>query len=297
MTEIFTNCGIIRQPLFLDTPRVNCVPDVTHSQIPFVHQMFCRWATQPAHQFMWVLVIDAHNKEYLLNKIAEVSNLEPPGWRIGSIIADTWTEQTQNTVGCIFAQGVNLPGETVNVDRVGITEGSRRGFINAPIINGRSDYEPMEIGFLETNQSFVDGVLRPWSILIAHEGLIAQPKNSSIKADIHVYQLAKAGEYTPNIVRKAWTFKDCAPTFISPEQLTYDSSDYGKRQAQFVYNSYHINQDQQSNCGTEISEPEIRRALPIENPIPSPITPQPKPQLISTSTNKDFIDRTDANLA
>lgn len=248
MLGILSNCGVVNQKFFLENPKINCQPDITHSHIPFIHQMFCRWATQPALQFMWVLVIDAHNKEYLLNRIAEVANLEPPGWRTNQIISDTWTDQTQNTIGCIFAQGVNLPGESLNVEQAGITEGSNRGFLRAPIINGRNSYEPMEVGFLETNQSFVDGVLRPWSILIAHEGLIARPKNSSIKADIYVYQLAKAGEYTPNIVRKAWTFKDCAPTFISPEQLTYDSSDYGKRQAQFVYNSYHINQDQQSNC-------------------------------------------------
>lgn len=251
MDGILSNCGTITQKFFLDNPKINCQPDITHSHIPFVHQMFCRWAYQPALQFLWVLVIDAHDKNYLLNRIGNsMRTLEPPGWGTSQIISDTWTTQTQNTIGCIFAQGVNLPGESIKTEHVGIKEGSNRGFLNAPIINGRTDYEPMEIGFLETNQSFVDGVLRPWSILVSHEGLLARPRNESIKADIHVYQLAKAGETVPNIVRKAWTFKDCVPTFVSPEQLTYASSnDYGKRQAQFVYNSYHLNQEQQSNCG------------------------------------------------
>ena len=287
--EIFTNCGTIKEKFFLENPKINCQPDITHSHIPFVHQMFCRWAYNPALQFMWVLVIDAHNRDYLKKSIIETfPNYEPPGWSVGQIVNDTWTDQTQNTIGCIFAQGVTLPGESTKVEYVGITEGSKRGFINAPIISGGEDYEPMEIGFLETNQSFTDGVLRPWSRMIKHEGLLARPRNESLKADIHVYQLAKAGEYTPNIVRKAWTFKDCAPTFVSDEQLTYDTSDYGKRQARFVYNSYHINQDQQSNCGTEIaSGPEIRRAIPV----------QENRTVISTNTNKEFISQNVANLA
>lgn len=294
MTEIFTNCGIIRQPLFLDTPRVNCVPDVTHSQIPFVHQMMCRWAYNPALQYMWVLVIDAHDRDYLLNRLAtSMQKLEDPRWGTQNIIYDTWNEQTQNTVGCIFAQGVSLPGETINVDRAGITEGSRRGFINGPIINGRSDFEPLEVGFLETHQSFVDGVLRPWSILVAHEGLLAKPRNQSIKADIYVYQLARQGETVPNYIRKAWIFKNAAPTFISPEQLVYDTSDYGKRQAQFVYESYQINQDQQSECGNETGfvGQTVERAVPVQNNL------RASSQTFSTTPNKEFINQDTRNLA
>jgi hypothetical protein len=211
--------------------------------------MFCRWAFQPALQYLWVMVIDAHNKDYLLSRLSNgFQKLEPPGWQTNQMISDTWNDQTQNTIGCIFAQGVTLPGENTKIDYAGIMEGSNRGFINAPIMNGRENFSPLSTSFLETNQSFVDGVLRPWKILANHEGLMARPRNQSIKADIHIYQLAKAGEYSPNIIRKAWTFKDCVPTMISDEDLVYSTSDYGKRQAYFVFNSYSINQIQQSNC-------------------------------------------------
>jgi hypothetical protein len=294
--EIFTNCGTIKEKFFLENPKINCQPDITHSHIPFVHQMFCRWAYQPALQFLWVLVIEAHNKNYLLNKIAEVSFLEPPGWNTHRIIRDTWTDQTQNTVGCIFAQAVNLPGESVKVDYVGLTEGSNRGFINAPIINGRENYQPMEISFLDTNQSFVDGVLRPWSILIAHEGLLARPRDQSLKADIHVYQLAKAGEYSPNIIIKAWTFKDCVPVNIIDEKLTYNTSDYGKRQAQFVYNSYHLNQDPQAECGGNINNISTNTSPQISNRNTTSISSN-TPQTFSTNTNQEFINQDVRNLA
>lgn len=249
MLNIFTNCGTIQEKFFLEPPKINCQPDLTHSHIPYVHNMFCQWAYQPALQFSWVLVIEAHNREYLLNRInSRIKTMEPTGWDVTNIVRDTWTDQTQNIVGCIFAQAVDIPGETIKTEKVGITEGSNRGFINANIINGRNDFEPLVAGFLETNQSFVDGVLRPWNILVAHDGLIARPRNQSIKADIHVYQLAKTGEYSPNAVRKAWTFTDCVPSVITSEQLTYNSGDYGKRQASFIYNSYYINQEQQSDC-------------------------------------------------
>jgi hypothetical protein len=245
MSDIPSNCGPITKDYILEKAKINGKDILTHSHITHVHKMFCRLAYQPALQFLWVLVIEARkNKEYLLNRIGNsVKTLEPEGWDTKRIISHTWTEDTQDIIGCIFAQGVNLPGETIKTEYVGIKEGSNRGFLNAPIINGRTDYEPMEIGFLETNQSFADGLLRPWSILVAHEGLLAKSNPiESIKADIHVYQLARAGGDTiPNIVRKHWIFKECAPIYISSEELTYASSnDYGKRQVKFAYNSYHL---------------------------------------------------------
>lgn len=248
MQELQSNCGPIK-PVFLANPKINCAPDITHNNIPYIHQMFCKLAYQPALQFMWVLVIDAHNKDYLLGQLnTRFKELEPPGWGTNQMIKDTWTDQTQNTIGCIFAQGLTLPGETGNIEMAGITEGSKRGFINSPIMNGRADYEPMQISFLETNQSFADGVLRPWSILMMHEGLLARPQSESLKATISVYQLHRKAEDKPNIIRKAWIFKDCAPVHVSPEDLLYDTNDFGKRQTTFVYNSYSINQEQQSNC-------------------------------------------------
>lgn len=250
MSDIPTNCGPISKGYILEKAKINEKATLTHSHITHAHKMFCQLAYQPALQFLWVLVIretPGSKERYLVDRIRDsVKTLEPKGWDTNMMIYDTVTHDTQSVIGCIFAQGVNLPGETVKSEYVGIKDGSNRGFLNAPIINGRTDYEPLEVGFLETNQSFVDGFLRPWSILVAHEGLLAKyDPAESIKADIYVYQLARAGfkEYDtiPNIIRKEWIFKDCAPIYISPEELTYASSnDYGKRQVKFAYNSYHL---------------------------------------------------------
>jgi len=234
-----SNCGNITPQVFQTCPMPNS-PDITQSHIPYFHRKMCDWAFNIPLNFQWVLVITAKNKNHLFNKIKQrLPSLEPAGWNIGMSLDTTWTTATQDVIGCIFAQGVSLPGETVNTEHVGITEGSNRGFINAPVISGRANFNNLEIGFLETNRSFTDGVLRPWSIVVAHEGLIAN--QLSIKADIDVYELAKHGECSPTVIRKVWHFKDCAPINISPEQKSYESStDYPKRQAGFVYNSYSV---------------------------------------------------------
>lgn len=248
--SVGSNCGMITEQFlegYIQDLSLGVAPGITQGNLTFFHQTMCQWAYNIAMPFNWVLIIDAINPQYLLSKInSTFPSLEPPGWDVNDIVSDVWADQVQNTVGCLFAQTVGLPGETVNVDRIGISEGSNRGFINAPIITGRTNFENLDATFLETNQSFVDGFLRPWSIVVAHEGLLARSGDQSIKANIYVYQLAKDtfesdGIIRPNVVRKAWMFREAAPIFVSPDQLTYERGDgYGKRHAQFVYNSYNI---------------------------------------------------------
>jgi len=251
MADIPTTCGVLT-PQTYELIKFNGQPDIQQGHIPYFHQMLCQWAYSIAQQYSFVVVIEAQNKDFLLNKIkSTVPNLEPPGWDVETMVDDTWKTETQDVVGCIFAGAVRIPGESVGTERVGITDGSRRGFINAPIINGRSDFENLEIGFTETNQSFIDGVLRPWSILVSHEGLLAKPSNQSIKANVQIYQLARAikepDSIRPNVIRKHWTFMDCAPINVLDEDLSYGATDYGKRQVQFVYNSYNLVGTSQSN--------------------------------------------------
>ena len=234
-----SNCGNITPQVF-QTCGFSGSPDITQGHVPYFHRAMCSWALNIPLNFQWVAVITAKNKTNLFNQIQQVvPSLEPAGWNTSASVDDTWTAATQDVIGCIFAQGVNLPGENINVQHVGIDSGSGRGFINSPIITGRAEFTSLDMGFLETNRSFVDGVLRPWSILVAHKGLIAS--QHSIKANIDVYELAKNGDCNPTIIRKAWHFEDCAPINISPEEKTYNSnSDYPKRQANFVYNSYYV---------------------------------------------------------
>ncbi len=239
MANVPTNCGTLTPQIFEMVTQQGS-PEITHSHIPHFHSMMCNWAYNAAQQWSWVVIIEAHSKDNLLNKIKTKIPVYEKDWNVSDIADATWTTSTQETVGCIFAQSVRLPGESTNVDYVGITEGSNRGFINAPIITGRANFEALEIAFLETNQSFTDGVLRPWKIIVNHEGLLATSRENSIKSNIYVYQLAKAGEEEKNVIRKIWTYYDAVPISISDEDLDYSAGDYGKRQVKFVYNRYSI---------------------------------------------------------
>lgn len=239
MANVPTNCGTLTPQLF-EIFKHEGSPEITHSHIPYFHGMMCNWAYNAAQQYSWVVVIEAINKNNLLNKIKSTIPIYEKDWDVSIMTDSTWTTSTQETVGCIFAQSVRLPGENTTVEHVGITEGSNRGFINAPIISGRNNFEPLEIAFLETNQSFSDGVLRPWKILVNHEGLLATTPDKSIKSNIYIYQLAKQGEQQKNIIRKIWTYYNAVPVMLTDEELNYEGNDYGKRQVQFVYSRYSI---------------------------------------------------------
>ena len=218
-------------------------PTLTKKTIPYFHETICSWAYNVPLKFHWVLVIYPHNKKYLLQQISGIgARYENKDWDMFDSAISTTYDSVQSTIGCIFAQGVVLPGEDTSVDYAGITEGSKRGFINAPIVNGRANFQPLEVGFLDTNRSFVDGFLRPWSIIVAHKGLIAaRSTDKDIKADIVVHQLARNGTDRDSKIRKSFLFKNCAPINISGETLDYaSSSDFPKLQAKFVFTDYSV---------------------------------------------------------
>lgn len=225
-----------------DHIKIPNAPSTTFGGISYFHQKICSLAYSVPLKSSWVLFIYPNNKEYLLKQISGLNaTYENKEWDVFNSAKKTTEDPVQNVIGCIFAQGVNLPGEDVGVEYAGITQGSKRGFINAPIINGRKDFEPLEVGFLETNSSFVDSFMRPWSILVAHKGLIATSQDTDIKATIVVHQLKRIGTDSSSGIRKTFIFNNCAPINIASETLDYSSSsDFPKLQVKFAYSRYAV---------------------------------------------------------
>jgi len=231
----------------------------TFGGITYFHEKICSLAYSVPLKSSWVLFIYPNNKDYLLKQISGLnSTYENKQWDVINSAQKTTEDPVQNIIGCIFAQGVNLPGEDVGVEYAGITQGSKRGFINAPIINGRKDFEPLEVGFLETNSSFVDSFMRPWSILVAHKGLIATYKDTDIKATIVVHQLKRIGTDWSSAIRKTFVFNNCAPINIASETLDYSSSsDFPKLQVKFAYSRYAVTDSIYSSSDSR----ELKRSL------------------------------------
>ncbi len=250
---MITNCGVL-------TPRwydINCEtrPSLTQNHIPYFHSMLCKWAYNISLSFFWVVVISAQQKPHLMKSILSVSRLDPSKygkWEIkNKHLKALFNEQTQDTIGCIFADEIRIPGESVGVGRVG--SDSRGGYLNGPITEKRNDLGNLEIGFRETNLSFTDFIIRPWTIITGYKGLIADdggltsPSGASywggsIKSNIHVYQLAKGGttECSQSVVRKEFHFYDAVPISVSDDDLKSEDQGLNKRQTSFAYSYYSV---------------------------------------------------------
>ncbi len=213
--------------------------------IPYMLSLLCEWPTAIPLSTMWVTLILPQNSDYLLNSIANIGRLEVRGsnstgesWNVFQGLNEVYTPQTQQVIGCSFALGVELPGESMEIGWAGVPEHSR-GFLNGPIGSVRQNNTPLTISFLETNSSFVDMFVRPWMMLTTHKGFFAYPQEQSIKSTVHVFQLAKAGVYNAPIVRKRYSFFDVVPIAIPGEAVTRsESSNEDSRACQFAYNYY-----------------------------------------------------------
>lgn len=265
---MITNCGNI-------TPRwydVNCGfgPSLQTEHLPYMHSMLCQWAYNPALPFFFVVVINLQNKGHLFKAISKLGEVEPRkygAWKISnSILNAVFNSRTQDTIGCIFAQGCSIPGDGFTSEQFG--GGQMGGYLKSPGATTRNNFNMLEIGFYESNLSFTDMFLRPWSIIAAYKGLISDDGSlqgsgpywgGSIKANIDVYALAKAGNgsnhCTPSVIRKEYHYYDCVPSDISDDKLEMSNRELNQRQVKFLYNYYTTGQ--QSNQGGSSAEIKI----------------------------------------
>jgi hypothetical protein len=146
----------------------------------------------------------------------------------------------QGIVGCIFAQGVNIPDDS-REDNVA-TISNNRGFIPGRIGGNRSSFTELTIEFRETNSSFADSIIRPWVILSGHAGMVARDSNNkpelNPKTNITVIQYTRSFQKLSQIPRKIWRFYNCVPKGISNRNLTYDQEAFEKFQTTWNYSHY-----------------------------------------------------------
>jgi hypothetical protein len=95
-----------------------------------------------------------------------------------------------------------------------------------------------QASFAETNSSFIENFIRPWSILVAHKGLFAYER--SIKSTITVLEYRKAGWDQDSVVRKRWTFFEAAPIVVGGTDASRRETEIEERACSFVYNGYTV---------------------------------------------------------
>lgn len=131
----------------------------------------------------------------------------------------------------LWAQGISFIGDGINTSRVG---SSQTGALKGLISDGRMDLNAANITFLESNVSFVDGFLRPWSVLVGHRSL----KDQNLRCDIELFALEKWELTEPFKVRKSMLFKNAVPVSIDAEEYNYTGDKLIERQVQFAFDRY-----------------------------------------------------------
>lgn len=146
----------------------------------------------------------------------------------------------QGVAGCIFAQGVDIPDDTLQTSHAPIL--NNRGFIPGVIGQGREPFQNLTMQFRETNTSFTDHVIRPWTILTSHAGLVAREPNDPLnpKCNITIVQYTRSYQDVSQIPRKVWRFYNCAPVSTSNRNLTYDAESLEMLSTRWIFSHYGV---------------------------------------------------------
>lgn len=175
----------------------------------------------------------------------EIKQLEHQDWELNNALPALLNDEVlkQEGIECFFVDSVNLAPENAGASSTSIGGGNiNGGIIPGLISNGRADFSarPLTIGFRETAHSFADFVIRPWIILAAHLGRIAD-RNSEIKTDIVVYSFGKSypGKNKPEI-RKVYTYYGCVPSKVDSISLKYGDDSMITYSTEWYFDRYSI---------------------------------------------------------
>lgn len=202
----------------------------------FLQQMES-WISAPTHSTQWIMLFDDFPKTLKTEVLQELEYTtgDKRGWNIPYKQLTNYF--LHKTIGCVFAQGFEIPRQRAKHDWMQ----PKRGFQSGVVAQGRDFNQPFRMDFLETNLSFVDGILRPWILLAGHKGLVARPKEESIKTNITVIQYGRTSQFLSPIPRKIFTFYDACPVAIQPSNYNYSDEGVEKRTGiEFVYNHYDV---------------------------------------------------------
>lgn len=245
------------------------------NQIPFFLETFL---SKPASALpkgaQWVLVFEgsyiAGNDRLISgNEIVPVTAIkrgvqyEPKQWDIEGGLKTILTKDYQQTKGCLFAQAVQIPGESTVANPEGI---QMNGFIRTFSGGGRNPFTNLQISFLETNVSFVDNVIRPWTVATAHLGLIARSGTDNYRCNISVYKLGVISSNAYPYVACKYTFYGACPIDVSGEEYNYtQTTSPVNREATFIYHYYTVETGRNNAAINDNSTRPVPLSTPTKN--------------------------------
>lgn len=149
----------------------------------------------------------------------------------------------------LFATGVTLPGESITEERVGASTGGTvyGGLLSAPVLKGRKNLVNFEMSLIETNDSFIDYVMRPWVVAVSQFGLFARNSNSdqNFKTKVTISFLDRTSVTSDGSanLRKTIVFENAAPLSVGGYEVSYgNTKSTGVRFAKttWTYTNYRV---------------------------------------------------------
>jgi hypothetical protein len=209
-----------------------------------------KWSTNVALASQWFIYFDFSSVNALNSNLQnQLQNKESSFGKNGWSISDSTTSHLlagglqyadQNLTGCVFARQVTLPSERISAGNEGL---SYSGFQAPATASSREKYKALSVVFLETNASFLDLIIRPWTVLVGYNGLVARSEYSSKAVKCRfadIVMLAKTGKGNPMAIRKLYRFYNLAPISIEGEEYSYAQDGLKYSTVTFAYDGYMV---------------------------------------------------------
>lgn len=190
-------------------------------------------------------IVKFNNISSIESAIKKATQWEPNEWNIATgfkYVTNSNTNEKGN--GCMFAQAINIPGESFQPVPGGNI--SSNAFIRPYIGAGRNAFPLLRMSFLETITSFTDNFLRPWVLATQTFGMLA-PQNANENYRLNSVECFKLSPYssgeenTPDITMQ-YVFYNVSCVSVGEEEFNYNPINSPiVRDAQFVYSHYAIN--------------------------------------------------------
>jgi hypothetical protein len=210
----------------------------------FLSQMESWFTTIPLRT-QWMLLIQGYPQ---LLQTEVVQSLEDRAgnynnFDINQAVSILKSYPLNKVIGCVFAQGIDIPSmQKLSTSKTKVFNDKQRGFIPGQISEGKNSFDNLTIQFRETNTSFVDFVVRPWSMLSSHFGFVARQQGDlrDVSTTISILQFTRSYQKLSQIPRKIWTFYNCFPVSVGNQNLTYDQEAMDINTTEWTYSNYTV---------------------------------------------------------
>jgi hypothetical protein len=243
-TGLITGQNPLVQPQIISAFGVNVPATPLISTRDYFLTQLNSWVTTPSLLSQWICVIDRFPTALRsgILRTLERTNGNFNAYEINTAKTALTLYPLQRVAGCVFANKVQLPGESYNIETA--TLENNRGFIPGVISGKRDSYaeNQLNLGFYESNVSFIDFVFRPWVMLASHYGFVTRKEPEyNIKCNITLLFYSKTFQDISMVPRKVFRFFNCVPTTINSQTYDYTEKESVESfDVSFAYTNYTI---------------------------------------------------------